>query len=291
MFSAILWAVAALWWEKLGKSCGPNLLNFAKNTSGAVLFGIQLAWLGVTLPAFDYSVLMLCISGIFGLTIGDSAFFASLPHLGTRQALLVGSMTPALAVFLAAVLGEESLTLISVGGSICVCAGTAIVLTAPRDEQPSEPMDQGKPRKKLRGVVLGLTSSVACALSSVFARKGLGSLGVAEASFIRLSTGAISGAFLLALLPQFRTGGAAFQHPRFISSLGGVVLIGTYGGIWFSLLGLKLAPVSIAATLNSTTPIFGVLLTWIVRKEPLTLRLCLGTAIATLGVGILAIRA
>lgn len=70
---------------------------------------------------------------------------------------------------------------------------------------------------------------------------------------------------------------------KLLGSIVLVGLIGTYSAIWLQQVALQYAPVGIAQTLLSTSPIFILPIAWF-RKEPVTWKSVLGAFISLLGV-------
>jgi drug/metabolite transporter (DMT)-like permease len=77
------------------------------------------------------------------------------------------------------------------------------------------------------------------------------------------------------------------DQPRALRFIFGGALAGPFVGVWFSLIAVQHAPVGIASTLTSLTPIMLIPLSRIVFKESITWRAVGGTLLAVTGTAIL----
>lgn len=96
--SSMVWACASLLFAALGASMHPVTLNLYKCVIALVMMLVtQLIFLGVSLPHMSsHEWIWLSLSGLLGLSIGDTAFFNALNRLGPRRTLLVSALTPAI---------------------------------------------------------------------------------------------------------------------------------------------------------------------------------------------------
>ena len=105
--AALCWTLASALWRRLPTSLGPARLNLLKNL---VALGFQvpvLLLLGAGLQAPIQPVLLLLLSGVLGIALGDSFYFAALRRLGTRRTLTFDAGGPAVTAAAGAVLLAE----------------------------------------------------------------------------------------------------------------------------------------------------------------------------------------
>lgn len=108
--AALCWTLASGLWRRLPTSLGPGQLNLLKNLVALalqlplllVLVGVGAAGSGGAGP-----VLLLLLSGVVGIALGDSFYLAALRRLGTRRALTFDAAGPALSAIFAALLLAE----------------------------------------------------------------------------------------------------------------------------------------------------------------------------------------
>jgi drug/metabolite transporter (DMT)-like permease len=105
--AALCWTLASALWRQLPTSLGPAKLNLLKNL---VALGFQLPALlvlGVMGPVAAGPVLLFLLSGVLGIALGDSFYFAALRRLGTRRTLTFDAGGPAVTAAAGAVLLAE----------------------------------------------------------------------------------------------------------------------------------------------------------------------------------------
>ena len=108
--AALCWTLASGLWRRLPTSLGPGQLNLLKNLVALalqlplllVLVGVGAAGSGGAGP-----VVLLLLSGVVGIALGDSFYLAALRRLGTRRALTFDAAGPALSAIFAALLLAE----------------------------------------------------------------------------------------------------------------------------------------------------------------------------------------
>jgi DME family drug/metabolite transporter len=108
--AALCWTLASGLWRRLPTSLGAGQLNLLKNLVALalqlplllVLVGVGAAGSGGTGP-----VVLLLLSGVVGIALGDSFYLAALRRLGTRRALTFDAAGPALSAIFAALLLAE----------------------------------------------------------------------------------------------------------------------------------------------------------------------------------------
>jgi drug/metabolite transporter (DMT)-like permease len=290
LVAAGLWALATLLFGQLGKHLTPLLLNWVK---GVMALGFLLLTLSVrsqitSLPSLDLSAantIMLMLSGILGIGIGDTAFFASINQLGARRALLMETLVPPMAALLAWACLKESLSVQAWLGMVCTVAGVAWVIT---ERVPS--LVPATALNWQRGVILGLFAGLAQAVGAVLSRAALAETAIDPlwSTILRLTTGLL---FITPAVwqPKVRAGLVGLKTKQVWGGVAIAAFLGTYLGIWLQQTALKYAPTGIAQSLLATSPIF-VLPMSALLGERISPRAGLGAIIALGGVWILVMR-
>ena len=107
-----------------------------------------------------------------------------------------------------------------------------------------------------------------------------------EATFIR-QIFAIAGLTFWGLMLRDLLGWVKpLKNPQLMKSLLLAAIIGAFLGTWLSIVALKYTHVAVAATLNSTSPLFILPLAVLMLKERISSREILGAFIAVGGVGL-----
>ena len=285
--AAFIWAAASIVYTGVGRQLSPLVLNLVKGLIAIALLLLTLVFLGKLLPSVSLvPVLLLLISGVIGIGIGDTAYFAALNSLGARRALVLESLSPPLGAFLALVFLQEQLAPLAWLGIGLTIAGVTWVVME-RSPQPNGTLTH----PPLRGIVAGLVAAAGQAIGAVLSRAALAGTDVDPlwSTLIRLLAG------ILMLLIWFSAQKHPIQKlaPLRSRRLWGIVIMAafasTYLGIWLQQIALKYAPTGIAQSLSATSPLF-VIPFAIATGEKVSLRAVFGAAIALAGVWLLFVR-
>lgn len=281
--SAVVWAGASLVFARVGARVPALTMNLVK--TGLAFVGLVFTlWLaqGSIWPAIEGRALMwVGLSGVIGLTIGDSLFFLGLARLGPKRSLVLWALTPATTALLASSLLDEPINAQFFTGLVTTSLGVGLVLRARAPEgQRAHVWD----RRAMVGLLFGLGAVLCQALGSVTAKMGGAGLSGLELSVVRLAFGT---AVLVPLgwIEQRRSAGLP-NRPDLLR-IGFGTFIGTYLGIWLSMIALQAAFAGVVATLQAMSPVFVLPLARIVDKERIGPMAVLGASIAVLGVAVL----
>jgi drug/metabolite transporter (DMT)-like permease len=138
-------------------------------------------------------------------------------------------------------------------------------------------------------VLFGLGGALGQATGLIASKKGLeGDFSALSGNLMRLTVATIVIWALAAANGQMRpTAQKLRDHPRAIRFILGGAIAGPFLGVWLSLIAVQNAPVGVASTLTSLTPVFLLPLGWLFFKEAITRRAVVGTALAVAGTAIL----
>jgi len=282
--SALCWAAASLVWMRLGQRVAPLGLNVGKGLVALVVLvaAATVAGWPTLSPAACGA---LAVSGLIGIALGDTAYFAALVRLGPRRMLVVTTLVPVVASGLAMLFLDERPTWAwALGAALCL-GGIALVLLErlPGATNPTDPPARG-------GVALAfltvLLESLGIFLSKVGLR-GSGEHGALDATLVRIAAATL--ALVLYGLARGELVGwlRPFASPRLLGGLLLASFVGTVLGIGFSMVALHLADVSLSAVLNATSPLFILPLAAIFLHERPTARAIVGAVVAFAGAAVL----
>lgn len=276
--SAASWAVGAILFQRLGERISPLALTWLKGTLSTILLAFVLIL--TRYEAIDnHSLLLLILSGLLGIAFGDTFFFAALRDLGAHALVVLSTLGEVLTIGLAVIFLGERHNLTAWLGIACVVCGIAIVLQSKLTEE--------KTTSSWRGIAFGLLSVLCMSVSIIIAKEGLATVSAIEATFIRMVSGTL-GMFAFGMVTkQLRGWILPLQDVKLVGQLLLSVVFITFGGFWLSLVAIKYVDVSIANTLNTTDPVFVLLLTAIFLKEKITWRAVIGTALTMTGIIVL----
>ena len=285
LLAASVWAVTVATFRRPIEAFGARAINLAKCVIASALFLVTILALGqgralTAAPCHD--VTLVAVSGLVGLTAGDSALFAAVSRLGPYRALLLQTLAPVFAALFALAWRREIPSATHLLGMALTLLGVALVV-APR----AGTEERTAPSRRAAGIAFGILAAVGQGGGIVLAKEGMDNLPPLQASFVRIGTAAV-GLVLLGLLD------GSLRRARDLSrtppSLGRVVpaaFLGSYVGIFLMMFGVGHAPAAVAAVLLSTTPVFSLFLDVARGRERFTLRAVAGTLLAVAGVGVL----
>ena len=287
--SAATWAVGALLLKPFAEQLPAMALAFAKGVFGLVVLGGLIWLIGPNAMSWT-TALVLFFSGVLGIGVADTLFFKALRELSSHtvvQLMLLGQVaTIAMAVVF---LGESLFWLQWVGVGL-VILGVAIVLMAPEDAAGQG--TDADVRATRRGVLFGLGSVMAMAVSVTMAKGALGEVDALTATWLRIAGGVVS---LFLFAPLFYLGRGNWLGPilsdwRLAVRFCLIATFVTLGGFFLSLLAMKLTPLAIANTLLSTEPLFVLLIMALFYRETPGARRLTGSLVGVAGVAIISAR-
>jgi len=250
--SALLWALGATIFTRLGQRVPPLALNLLKGIA-AIAFVLLTLWLrGDRVPAADGITWgLLAVSGICGISFGDTLFFAALNRMGPRRTLLLQTASPLLSALLAWIFLREPLGPLAGLGIVLVMFGVAGAISE------RSPPDVGAFQFTVAGVSFALGAALAQAVGAVLSRAALAETAIAPlwATLVRL----LAGEVVLLLGWGWQQRGkwtiGDISSPRAIATIAGTAFYTTYLAIWLQQTSLKFAPAGISQTLSATSPI------------------------------------
>lgn len=273
--SALAWAGGAVLYKKIGERASSFGMNVVKSLLSLLLLGAVLAMAGIEHIHSD-ALVLLVISGVLGIAVGDTLFFEALSRVGPHIVVLLSLLGQVLTIVFALFFLGETVTLAMLAGIGMVLAGITVVLYNQGSREERE--------VSLIGVVFGLLSVVSMSVSIIIAKKGLASVSALQATFIRIAAGT-AGLMIWGLLSGgLREWLTPFRDVALMKKISTAVIVTSVGGFWLFHVALKYIDVSIASTLNATETLFVIPLAMIFLKETITLRSMIGTVISVCGV-------
>jgi uncharacterized membrane protein len=286
VIAAITWAFGSLLFARIGRDgVPPGAMNLGKLVIAGTLLAITALFLtGHVVPtnAPLMALVLLSLSGIAGLTVGDTAYFGSIVALGVPRAILLLSSAPVFAALGGWLWLGEKLDVRALLGMALVFGG--IVLVVVRRDAPG--ISSG------RGIALGVVAALGQASGSLLSRRAMQvGLDPLAASVGRILVGGI-GLYAIAFvtrdaIPWTR----ALLAKRTWLRVGLASMVGTYCGIWLAQTALLRArSTGVATTLLATSPIFALPIAHAAGNERMTVRSVVGVVIAVAGIAALSLR-
>lgn len=289
--TAFCWALGSLIFSRARVPAAA--LNLFKNVVATVLLLLTL-WIVAHnrgTPTFQAGASAwgwLTLSGIVGIVIGDTFYFRSLQILGARRALVLTTLCPPMAALFAWYQIAEKPQLWALIGMFVTLSGVLVVI---RERGTSGEGAGHYPGSTTAGVVFGLLGAASQAVGASWAKAGMQEeTGALEATFIRLLTAAVIGFLYCVARGYLREWARHLFAAGVPARLIPAATVGSYLGIWLSLVAFKETTIANATTLTSLMPVFIIPLVWIFLRQRVSPRAILGALIAVIGVFLLFVR-
>jgi len=227
--------------------------------------------------------LWLSLSGVIGLSLGDTFFFQSLVAVGPRLGSLLLSLAPIFGSIMAWSFFGETLSPMQILGIVLALAGIGWVVMS-HEEQPGTPHGHTK-----RGMFFGVLAGLGQAVGLVLSKQGmLGEFSPFQANAIRMFTAAIFTWLWTAFEGKVGATLTTFRkQPKVIGLIALGALVGPLLGVSSSLLAVQRTEIGVASTLMALPPVIVLPISYFVFKERIGWQAIVGTLLAIAGVAIL----
>jgi len=258
--ASLSWTYACSIWRTQTNIYKPIEINFLKNIIAFIIFS-------PVILIYNYSTnykyfLILILSGIIGIGLGDTFYLKSLNLIGTRKTLSIEALSPLIAAISGNLFIDENLKLNAWIG-IFIVSGSLVKIIKTKsyliDRDSNLVLNNNSLKKYIYSFLSVLCAVIAALLSRyVFLESDLTPIFTTE---IRLFGSIIYLCFISKMkLRLFISNFERKEKNQFILS----VLLGTNIGILLQQIVFQSLPLGIGWTLLSTSPIFSLLFT---KKE------------------------
>lgn len=264
--AALCWAVSSSLWRRLPTSLSAAQLNLVKNL---LAVGIQLpvlllgGWLVSPL-----GLLLLLASGVLGIALGDSLYFAALRRLGTRRTLTLEAGGPALSLLGGALFLAEWPRWPQGLGVALICLSVALVARQQPPTGGAADVVPLAPGGQQLGLLLALAALVCGSAGALLSRAALrdSALPPLQSATLRLAAAAIVMLPLLWRLPPpgVRPRPLLRRWPLVLLA----TLLGTSAGIVLQQTALQHLPAGLAVALLATAPVLALPLAGLEGDRP-----------------------
>ena len=275
ILSGLFWAIAVCFFKRGGADMPAITLNLFKNIIGVVLFAITLLVVGqplfIDVPVSEYLIIL--ASGLIGMTLADTLFFAALKRMGASLWAVVSAFYSPSVIVMAYIFLGETLDWTDILGVVVIIS--AIIFASTRRDELGE-FD----KERLIGILLGVSSLLLMAVGIIIMKPVLLRTPTLWATQVRLIGSTVS-LFILILLSKKRRVllRAMLPDGNWKYLLPGS-LIGPYLALGFWIAGFKYTLAGKAAILNQLNMVFIFVFAWLFLKEPLTWRRSVGLVVA-----------
>lgn len=272
--AAACFAVGLTLYRRDVTEVGAREVNLFKGVAALALFGLVLLATGAR-PIPADALLLLSISGILGLAVGDTFIFRTLALLGPHRTAMFGCLGPVFTSIGAWTALGEPLRGLQILGLALTLSGLAAV-----EARPGGRFDP-------RGIGFGLLSALCHSAGVLLSRKALATADPLPATAVRLAASTAVLALLFRLEGRLVSGLRPLLRPVRLRRLLPAVLVGSFLGLFLLILGIQKAHPGVANTLHSATPLFTLPLGAVLLGERPGGREVAGSLAAVTGVALL----
>lgn len=286
--TSFCWSLNSIQFTFAGRRVGSRVVNRVRLTFAVLFLSLSHLFLyGKLWPvqAELYRWGWLGLSGALGLIVGDGSLFQAFLLIGPRRSMMLMTLVPVISTLAAWIFLGEVLLPLELIAILITVGGVAWVVSERQTENESIDRD---PQDRALGVLLGLGGATGQALGLVFAKRGLvGDFPALSATVMRMTMAAT--VIWLGAVFQGRASLAwkALEDRKARFWLVGGAFVGPFIGVWLSLIAVRTAPVGIASTLMSLSPIILIPFDHWIFDEEITVRSIAGTVVALIGAAII----
>jgi drug/metabolite transporter (DMT)-like permease len=248
----VLWSLTPFFFRATGQIIGPfatNLLRLSIAFPVLLLACLLLfPWTGFAgFPAWD-TALLLALSGVLGLGLGDLLLYRSLFHVGPERSSLLMTLAPVVTAVIAWIVLKEYLSAAQIAGMALVLGGVLAAVWVPATGNSG----------RWNGAANGVAAALCQGIGSVMAREAF--LREADLSPIYATTVRIGAAALMIILiargrGTFLAGMKSLRAPRVLPR----IVLGTFSGpilgMTCYIAAMKYQPAGVVTTITFMTPL------------------------------------
>lgn len=283
LLAALFWALATLLYSQAGNYLSAAQLNLVKGIVACPLL-LLAGWFTGQLLQLEgnLATYLLLASGVIGITLGDTLYFAALRRLGPWHTMLLEYLAPPFAALLAWLLLAQGMRWYEVAAALVIIAGIFVVIS-------EKPKTAARVTLSVSGIAAGIGAALCQALGLVMSFHALQAFNMnpLNAALLRLLAGTVALTIALVVLKPslIKSTRAALRHTS-IPWLLTAIVMGTFLAIWLQQTAIAYINPGLAQTLLATAPLWLIPIQWL-RGQPLSGRSIVGALIAVAGIALL----
>lgn len=287
MAAAACWAVAALFSAPAAQRLGAIAFSrWRMVAASALLWSLALAG-GGWRTLDTASVLLLGISGVVGIFIGDSALFACMNRLGPRRSGVLFATHALFSALLAWLFLDEVIWGLTLVGSALLVAGVMMAVLWGRREDEAHQWEQTRGRL-LVGVGLGLLAALCQSVATLMLKPLMvNGMDAITASAVRMSLALLAHSVLWLVWSGARARASLRWQDALLTFLSAAVAMAL--GMTLILHAMHEGQAGLVAVFSSVTPVLLLPLLWAVYRRSPAPGAWLGAALAVAGTALILI--
>ncbi|MGD0071097.1 MAG: DMT family transporter [Candidatus Bathyarchaeia archaeon] len=287
--AGVSWAIAPILYRKALSNTKPISANIVRcATNAAVLVGVLVLFgkVGALASLPMGVVVVVAVSGVVGLGIGDTLYMVGLKSVGVARAVPLAATYPLFSLIWATFLLGQPLSLTAVLGVAVILSGIWLL-----SREKSEENDGIKGKLAFMGVVVSLATAVVWSVSVTLmdVAVSMSSVNSLDTNYAIITMRIAAMALFLMLLAPFLD-----REHGFLKIKRGAVILLCVGGLVANGVGWLLMNYSFlnivearAVPISSTSPLFTAVAGFIFFHEKVTAKTVLGAAAIVAGIGLI----
>ncbi|HEY3401397.1 MAG TPA: DMT family transporter [Geothrix sp.] len=279
LLTSACWSLNSVCFTVAGRRVGSasvNLVRLLMAWAALVLLHLGLYGSLFPLQAGATRLGWLATSGLIGFALGDAVLFEAFLLIGPRLAMLLMTLSPIFSALLAWLFLGQNLSLPKIMAMVVTLGGIAWVVWGDGDQEAHPHL--------WRGILLGVGGALGQSVGLVFSMNGLaGGFPPISANLIRVSAGLAALLLYFAATGRLRGTLGGLRDGRATAFIGLGAITGPVLGVVLSLMAIAKAPMGVAATLMSLSPVILLPVSHFGFREKVGGHAILGTLLALAG--------
>lgn len=278
LISTMSWAICTVLLKKLGEKLEPIAMTAFKALLASLILFIIIYFTGTKINIGIENIVPIAISGILGIAIGDSLFFASLNRLSPLILSLMLFVGPdVFSGIFGLIFLKEMPSILSWVGIFGILAGLSFLIF------PLE-NDKSQSKTKITGIIFAILSLICTSYSMVIIKPVLGNVPVITATMYRMIFSAVILIILGLFSKKILNWKEVLSDGRYSLKLTATFALATIGGFWLSLIAIKYCKLIIASSLMSLEPLFILIFMIVFNRYIPKIKEIIGIIIIVLGI-------
>ena len=266
LLASVCWAFSSLFSAAPAQRLGAFAFSRWRMLFATVLLWGLAGWTGGAHTLQGSAWLLLAVSGVIGISLGDTALFACMNRLGPRRSGILFATHALMSAVLAWAWLDERLSAWGVVGAALLVSGVMLAVAFGKRADEGHGWEQTRGHLKW-GVALGLLAALCQAVATLML-KPLMSTGVdaVAASAMRMSAALAAHGLLWVLWSGAHAKASVRWGDLFHTGMS--ALLAMVVGMTLILQALKTGQANVVALLSSVTPVMILPLLWVVYRKP-----------------------
>ena len=285
--AALSWAVAPILYRKAllnTKPISANIVRCATNAGVLVAALLLLGNVGALTELPIGTVILVVVSGVIGLGVGDTLYMIGLKYIGVSRAVPLASSYPLFSLVWATFLLGQPLSLAVVLGAAIIICGIWLLSREKGDENTGV-----KGRLAHIGIVVSLVTAVVWSVSITMMDVAVSSVTSFDANYAIVTLRIASVALFFMLLAPFLDREHGFLKMKRSTVIGLCVGGLVANGVGWLLMNFSFQniPLTQATPISSTSPLFAAIAGFMLFHEKMTTKAVLGATAIVAGIALI----